>query len=294
MKRTEIKWTNSTSTKIITPIIARNVVEDFVIPKFSAYNNLTYLRTIDDSNFVEAVFQIGNNTGVYLKVGKLNGNANNQYNQSGLINFALSNNATAKQNYLTPNTDYTSFFPGNDFFMSTLMYEVTDNNNNLKALWHLRPSWSSTNSGQYISPLIITKTLSNEDIGIIFEHNNGGNASVYYLNDANHVRYRLKWESSLFSSVDKVLRKTAYITSNDSSGSSNPSVVDGINNEFLNIINSDLQAQITYDTSQDYTKKLIKMGTNEDLYRQLASQWWIADPKGDETPATVDIVYDGT
>lgn len=292
MKRTEINWTNSTSTNITNPVLARNIIEEFVVPKFSAYNNLTYLRTIDDSNFVEAVFQIGNNTGVYLKVGKLNNSGNSTRSSSGVLNFMLSTDATTKQNYLVPNSDYTSFFWGNDNFGSSIIYEVTDNNNNLKTLWHLRPSWSSQNNGYYVSPYTFTKSLNNEDIAIIFENNNNL-GTVYYLNDENHVRYRMKNENSMFSSADKVLRKTAYFASNDSTSSA-PAIVDGINNEFLNIINSDLKAQYTYDQSADFTRKLIKMGTNEDLYRQVTSQYWIADPKGDETPATVNIVYDGT
>ena len=303
MKTLNLKFIDQATPMATNAQIMRTVTNDIIIPFFSAFNNLTYVRTIDTNAYVEVVFQI-NNSNYYLKIARTRANNGGDIRNStswdgiGSIHIGFSDDCENARHYLFQNN-----YPNNSPFSGdggnwswdssmrtgfTTTRFITDNNNNLKMIYNFKQYWNNILSPLY--PFIITKTVSNRDV-IITLSNSSYNSYVSFLDDDNYGVHHLKSNNYLYNSENLIYKARIPIVLN----SNNNSVVDVIDDDFVNIINTSLSSQYEYtNNGYCYARKLIAVGENQELYRQVAGEWWIKDPKGDEAPVTMESIYTGT
>ena len=252
-----------------------DVLTNVIVPKLSAYNNLTYIGMASFNNYREPVFQIGNNTNYYLRVT----NSNVANNTTSFV-FRITKTAALDGNgsILGANVpgaagriSWGASYSTVEFYMRA----ISDLNNNLQVIWTPNPAYNGrTNS----YPIVFAKSAKGRDV--IIQSTAGAYAwNVFYLDDTNHVNYFIPQNTDLYGSATDLL-KVNYLPI----VTTGVNVTDAICDKMVRIYNNNLDAvyiaSSTYNNDSAYVYKLARVGGN--YYRQLVTNFWYEDPKGDE------------
>lgn len=278
------------------------ILENVIIPKMDTYNNLSYIgNAYGGNNGREVVYSINGSLFDFLRIGKTI--SNNDVNNSSINcyvsksnnlneNWASNQSAVEISNYgsssLPNRIDWN--YSGNSDLLSTItanfiLYSISDTNSNLKVLWAVSPTISRRT---YPNPLVFTKTHSGRNIAICFRgasDTSNDNPTVIFLDDSNRAIYYLKNDTRKFSSSTEVIKISGLPITTTNGGDN---IIDSVDDEMVQIVNMDLRS-INGDTVYNnggYVRKLIRIGNK--YYRQLTSNWWFEDPKGDEPVEYVD------
>ncbi|MBP5594009.1 MAG: hypothetical protein J6Y02_01415 [Pseudobutyrivibrio sp.] len=267
-----------------------DMFENTFVPKLSACSNLTYLGMATNSSRREAVFQIGSSTNVYLRICK---NDRNDFYSTDYPYARLSSTAdlTTCNSYLTPNSSSSygavnSLLQTNNTNVKFNFWLLTDNavNKRLNMLWAFKSPAANIEKSQGI---IFGQTESGRDfVGTMGSTNNP--ICIYYLDDTTVTPYKIPTDFSIYAVTGKVLKKNWWPVTTDGTIST---IVDNLASPFVRIYNSDMNSieqsnGINKDSNS--IRKLIEI--DNALYRQVVANYWIADPKGDETAVTITNV----
>lgn len=266
---------NSCSTTLTDDILP------FLATRLAQYSNLTYDGLASESTALrEAVFSIGSNTLYKFAIGNPV-NTNNVNIDIGVslrdasIPLTQVANKHLGANLLVP-SGRLSWVQGNSKQYSYYLYMISDTSGNLEVIWTPNPSYGNT---LYSQPMVFVKTATGRDAVVIFTSGDYP-LDVFFLDDSSHTNYFLSQSSIQYSSVNNVFKSNNIPVTATAGGTS---VVDVINTKLVYIFNSALDSTFVSGQVNNNTgsiRKLIKIGNT--YYRQLSSNWWFEDPKGDE------------
>ena len=257
-------------------------MENTICPILNGYNNITYLGMASNNNgYKEAVFQIGNYENFYLRLCK-----DNRVNWGGpnypYIRISTSADLTVCNSFI----NYNNFYGGsanqlvtNETNIKCNMYTITDENNNLRAMWQIKSPNAVISGSQ---GFYITEDEDENDVFVVIGPSTYV-SSVFYMGDENNTRYMIPNETIIYQDPTRLLRKNWHpITSNGAVSTT----LGNLSKRTMRIFNSDLGADENAN-NKDSTqiRKLIQIGTKK--YRQMVSTYWIEDPLGDETPIEI-------
>lgn len=263
-----------------------NRVEDFlehtIAPKLDSYNNLTYLGMASSGNYREAVFQIKDYTNLYLRIIK-DERADWRFCAYPAIRLSTTNDLTTGGSYFTTNIGYGGsphMEVRNEVNIRCKLFLLADASNNLKCMWQCKAPTDAIGPAQGI---IFAEDENDRDVIGIF-----GSAAnpvyVLYLDDQDLQAYYIPIDDTAFNTNSKVVKKNwmPICTANN-----RQSVISNLKNDFVRIFNTDLQAnENTYNKDSYAVRRLIQIGSKK--YRQIVSNYWVEDPRGDETPQLID------
>lgn len=256
-------------------------LNDYMIPwyqnRFSKYSNLTYVGMAVSSNMRDAVFQIGSNENYKFAMGS-SYNANNNGISIGPFIRNASTDLTScthlGNNRYEPSAR-TSWPQNNALQYSFYLYTISDTDGNLEAVWTPNPTYSLRDQS---NPLIFVKTANGRDA--IVQFSSGTNAlNLFYLDDDTHTNYYINQDTASYSGNGDVV-KSNYLPIVTAANGIN--VVDIINTKLIRILNVNIDSVYSSSAHNNsaFVRKLIRVGNT--YYRQLVTNWWFEDPKGDE------------
>lgn len=262
-----------------------DIVENVYRPIFANFDNLTYIGTnvyiINNATLYDVVYQIKDYN--YYFVLRDAGT----YNTDARICTSLGITAdygslTAALTYLGSNvrSDLSRFTWGSTYeSVDFYLYTISDLSDNLNAIWVPNPSYGSK---LYSQPVVFTTTAKGRDVVIQFTSSNNA-INVFFLDDNTNTCYYVNQDTLQYSNDSDVVKLKFFPIVTTAGGANIVDCID--NNDFVRIFNNNFGSSYisgTYNNDSALIRKLINVnGTN---YRQLATNFWFADPKGDETP----------
>ena len=260
-----------------------DIITNVIAPKLGSYSNLTYIGMSVYGDVRDAIFQIGDNTNYYFALKRNGGSYSSSLSPYIYGTYSLTaNNTPIGYNYRSDANRF-SWKNNNYGHVSFYMYSLTDEDDNLKAFWIPAPAYDYRN---YSNPIVFAKTAKNRDVILQFRDGNRS-TTCFFLDDPTHYPYYINHNTYKYVSDTDVF-KIKYLPIVDQDGGNK--LVDAIEDKFVFILNSNISAYVNgdygYTNDSGYIRKLIKV--NGVYYRQLVTNWWYEDPKGDEAVELID------